>query len=35
MIDKTFAGIQRGGKNIADDTFMLGIFNKKKKCEVV
>ena len=28
LIDKAFANIQRDGKNIMDNIFMFGIFNK-------
>ena len=31
LIDKDFAKIKRDGKNIMDDTFMFGIFNKIAK----
>ena len=31
LMDKAFAKIQRDGKNIMDDTFMFGVFNKIAK----
>ena len=30
-MDKSFSKVQSGGKNIMDDTFMFGIFNKISK----